>query len=173
MIEYLRENIWDMLTALGTTGAVIFSLFTVLKKPKPKLDLRHTKFEKSSSNNMGIIPEKLILNIIPRNFHLNELLFVGISQGNVNDISSCDIVKLLRSTKTELYPYTPEGESREIIAYVFALGNNPLAVTPLFIFKDEHNRSWLYFKGVFKKIDNKTHQKYIDIHYYYLNTFGY
>lgn len=99
MLDYLANNIWNILTAIGTTGAVIVSLFTVLKKPKPKLDLRDLKFQQSSSDENGIIPERLTLDIIPRNFHINELLFIGVSKDNVEDFDSHDVTDLFNDIK--------------------------------------------------------------------------
>lgn len=173
MLGYLANNIWDILTAVGTTGAVMVSLYTILKKPKPKLDLRDLKFQRSSNDENSIIPEILTLDIIPRNFHIQELLFIGVSKGSVEVFDSNEIIDLFKDIKTDLYHYIPEGESRSLTGLALGLGNNSAAVSPLLIFKDERNKSWVYFQGTLKKIDKNTHKKIVEFHYLNISKFKY
>lgn len=169
MLDYLADNIWDILTAVGTTGAVIVSLYTLLRKPKPKLDLRDLKFQRSSSDDDVIIPEILKLVIIPRNCHIQELLCIGASKESVEVFDSIEITNLFKDIKTDLYHYIPEGESRNLTGFVFGLGNTPEAVSPLLIFKDERSKSWVYFQGTLKRIDKHIHKKIIEFHYNNIN----
>ncbi|MFD2830820.1 hypothetical protein [Corticicoccus populi] len=172
MLEYFGTHIWEILTSIGTVGAVIISLGKIFKQSTPKLDLRNFEFKSATEMENGRISEQLSFDLIPRNAHISNVLCIAtVLYENPKDISNYDFKNQLKVTETRQENYIPEGEARRILAFCDGLGNTPKNVAPYIVFKDDKDKCWAYYKGKLKKIRPRLFNDYLKTHYDYLMDF--